>query len=239
MLDVGPQTGPFSEVTWLRLGSASIIVALLALVIGCGVEGENGASTKNDHVEEARQRSRPAADVPGSQSPRRSKSPSTLGADPRPDPRRENVDQSIPGMNAATAVAIIQKPGLECWQPVDKSVLYACSSEEQSGLRYEAEIAGTSVGQVSGVKVWVYRQGAKDFDVASWPFLGLLSTQLRYRQSDAGRAYEFVHRNLSSKKATSAIGAARWTIKASHDTKVLTVTCALQAEADSQSHGQA
>ena len=66
-------------------------------------------------------------------------------------------------------------------------------------------------------------QGSGDFELASQPFLGLLSTQLQYRGSDEDRAYEFVNRNLNSESASTTIGAARWTITPSDDSKTLAI----------------
>jgi hypothetical protein len=126
-------------------------------------------------------------------------------------------------MNADAVLTTFQKPGLECWQPVDKGVLYACSSEENKNLLYEAEITGRSIEQVSGVEARVFRQGTEDFELASQPFLGLLATQLEYRGANREKAYEFINDNLSSRRATTTIGAAKWTKTTSDDAKVLTV----------------
>lgn len=127
-------------------------------------------------------------------------------------------------MNADAVLTTFQKPGLECWQPVDRGVLYACSSEEDLALLYEAEVTGRSIEQVSGVEARVFREGTEDFELASRPFLGHLATQLEYLGANRKKAYEFVNHNLSTGKATTTIGAAKWTITTSKDSKVLTLT---------------
>ena len=92
----------------------------------------------------------------------------------------------IPGMNADAVLATFLKPGLECWKPIRRDVLYSCSGEENPNLTllYEGEITGRTTDQVSGVDVRVFRRGAEDFEQASQPFLGMIATQLKYRGAD-------------------------------------------------------
>jgi hypothetical protein len=134
--------------------------------------------------------------------------------------------QSIPGMNADAVLTTLLKPGLECWQPSDKDVLYLCSSEENENLTllYEGEVAGRATGQVSSVEVTVSRRGAEGFEQHSQPFLSFLATQLKYRGVNEHQAYEFVNRNPSGGKATTTIGEATWIMSSSDDSKVLTIT---------------
>ena len=127
-------------------------------------------------------------------------------------------------MNAETALTTLQLPGLECWQPVDRAVLYACSGDENPDLLYEARIMGSDADEVSGVEARVFRQGTGNFELASQPFFGLLSAQLRYRGANSSKAFGFVSRNLNSRKAVTTIGAARWTITTSGNSKELTLT---------------
>ena len=112
-------------------------------------------------------------------------------------------------MNAETALTNLQLPGLECWQPVDRAVLYACSGDENPDLLYEARIMASDADEVSGVEARVFRQSTENFELASQPFFGLLSAQLRYRGANSSKAFGFVSRNLNSRKAVTAIGAAR------------------------------
>jgi hypothetical protein len=106
------------------------------------------------------------------------------------------------------------------------SVLYGCSSEENQNLAllYEGTIAGRSAHQASGVEARVFRQDAKDFELASQPFLALLTAQLKYRGANKDQAYEFVSHNPSGGKATTTIGEATWIMSSSDDSKVLTIT---------------
>jgi hypothetical protein len=124
-------------------------------------------------------------------------------------------------MDAETTVMVLQKPGLECWQAVEDRVLYACSGDEADDMLYEATIKGSSIENVSGVEVRVSWRGSGDFEVASQPFLGFLSTQLKYHGSNERRAFEFVNRNLSSERASATIGTAEWTMTTSDDSKML------------------
>jgi hypothetical protein len=56
-------------------------------------------------------------------------------------------------MNADAVAAIFLKPGLECFDPVDRDVLYACSSEDNHdmSLLYDGKITGSDVDLVSTV----------------------------------------------------------------------------------------
>jgi len=131
-------------------------------------------------------------------------------------------------MNADAVAALFLRPGLECLEPVDGDVLYACTSEENPNLTllYEGEVEGRAADRVSGVEARVHRRGGADFGVASQPFFGLLATHLEYSGADRERAYGFVNRNLNSEEAATVIGAAEWTMSNSHDRKVLTVVAA-------------
>jgi hypothetical protein len=124
-------------------------------------------------------------------------------------------------MDAEATLVTLQKPGLECWHAVEERVLYACSGEEDENMLYEATITGNSMDSVSGVEVRLSWRGSGDFEVASQPFLGFLSTQLKFHGSDERRAYDFVNRNLTSERASATIGAAKWTIETSDDSKTL------------------
>lgn len=128
-------------------------------------------------------------------------------------------------MDADAVAAIFPKPGPECFEPVDRDVLYACSSEDNHDLPllYGGKITGRGIDLASTVETRVAREGSGDFSLASQPFLGLLSTQLEYRGANKKTAYEFVSRNLDSTKANTTIGAAEWTITSFHDCKILTV----------------
>jgi hypothetical protein len=128
-------------------------------------------------------------------------------------------------MNADAVVAIFLKPRLECWEPVDRDVLYACRREENHDLplSFEGKITGRGIDLVSTVEARVAREGSGNFRLASQPFFGLLSTQLEYRGADKKRAYGFVTSNLNSPRANTTIGAAKWTLTTSHGRKILTV----------------
>jgi hypothetical protein len=133
-------------------------------------------------------------------------------------------------MDADAVAAIFLKPGLECFEPVDRDVLYACSSEDNHDLPllYGGKITGRGIDLLSTVEARVAREGSGDFGLVSQPFLGLHSTQLEYRRANKKTAYEFVSGNLDSTKANitkanTTIGAAEWTITSFHDRKILTV----------------
>jgi hypothetical protein len=194
------------------IGATLLSVVLLAL--GCGADNGSGTSTRDDQAKgtktsKAEQASRKASSA--------KKYPQQTG----PETSRE--PQSIPGMNADAVLTTVLKPGLECWQPIDRGVLYACSSEEDEKLLYEAKVTGHSIDQVSGVEARVFDQGSGDLELASQPFLGLLATQLEYRGANRKRAYEFVNHNPSGGKATATIGAAKWTLMTSDKSRGLTV----------------
>jgi hypothetical protein len=131
-------------------------------------------------------------------------------------------------MNLDAAATTLMKPGLECLEPVDRGILYSCSSEENPNLTllYEGEIKGSAADRVSGIEARVYRRGSANFGVASQPFLGLLATHLKYSGANREKAFGFVNRSLNSKKAAITIGAARWTMTSSRDRKALTVVAA-------------
>jgi hypothetical protein len=198
---------PSSRATVLPVGlrgklGVALFLSVVFLAVGCGAG--------SGKTEQASREAGSAGETPPVSTP-------------IPTPKGHEL-QSIPGMNADAALTTLQRPGLECWEPSDRGMLYACSSEEDLPLLYEGEIMGRAINQVSGVEARVFRRSSKDFDMASQPFLGLLATQLEYRGADSKRAYEFVNHNLSSRRATTTIGAARWTITTSDDSKVLAVT---------------
>ena len=192
----------FCRVVKHALGLA-VMLGLVLLVIGCGGDDQNGMPTRADHSRKVQRSGPETAARPASNPPGR----------------------GIPGMNADAVASIFLKPGLECWEPVERSVLYACSGEgiHDLPLLYEGKITGRGIDLVSTVEARVYRRGSKDFGLSSQPFLGLLSTQLEYRGADKERAYEFVNRNLNNTRANTTIGAAEWTITTSHDRKILLV----------------
>lgn len=198
------------------LGVALFSVVLLA--VGCGASNGSGTSTSDDRAGETKTSKK--TEQASRKNPQRT-GPGTTPLSTSNPTRHE--PQSIPGMNADAVLTTLQKPGLECWQPVDRGVLYACSSEEDLALLYEAKITGHTTDRVSGVEARVFREGTEDFDLASQPFLGLLATQLEYRGANSKRAYKFINQNLSAGNATVTIGAAKWTITTSDDSKVLTV----------------
>ncbi len=189
-----------------------VMLGLVLLVTGCDGEDQNGTPTRTDHSTEAGVRPEGQRSATRGQ-PNEGSRPPSRGS------------QSIPGMNADAVAAIFLKPGLECWEPVERGVLYACSGEENHDLPllYEGKITGRGIDLVSTVEARIYRSGSKDFGLSSQPFFGLLSTQLEYRGADKERAYEFVNRNLNSTRANTTIGAAEWTITTSHDRKILLV----------------
>lgn len=170
----------------------------LLLVLGCG---ENATPTTAERPEGQATRGQPD--------------------EVSPEPGR--APRSIPGMDADAVAAVFLKPGLECYEPVDRNVLYACSSEEDDlPLLYRGRITGGD-DLVSTVKARVLRKGPTDFGLASRPYFGLISTQLEYRGANKKRAYRFVSRNLDTTKANATIGAAEWTMTASRNRKTLVV----------------
>jgi hypothetical protein len=200
-------------VTRWPLGLAVILgVALMA--VGCGANSDSGTSA-TDHSSRG---TTTHAQMQGYHEP-------TAPSDSKKTPKNEET-QSITGMNADAVMTTFLKPGLECRQQVGNGVLYTCSSEENHDLSllYEGEITGRSIDQVSGVEARVVRQGTENFELASPPFLAFIATQLEYRGADKKRAYEFVNRSLSSGRATTTIGTARWTIETSSDSRVLNVS---------------
>lgn len=217
---LGASLAHFRGTTRRALGLA-VIAGLALLVVGCGGTGENGTPTKRDRSKEAGIRSEgqgPATRGQPEEGPRQAGS--RRASDPSgPGP------QGIPGMDADAVAAIFLKPGLECYEPVDRDVLYACSSEEDDrSLEYEGRITGRGDDLVSTVEARVLREeGSGDFGLASQPYFGLLSTQLEYRGSNKKRAYEFVSQNLDSTKANTTIGTAQWTMTTSRDRKTLVV----------------
>jgi hypothetical protein len=220
-----------------QLCGLAVMICIVLFVFGCGSNNEKGAASKADRFEKARDQDesqrlttslRPQVNQPSRESESTGRNPhknrSQTASRPTSNPLSREP-HSIPGMNADSVAAILLKPGLECWQPVDKDVLYACSNEENHDLPllFEGEITGRGIDQVSGVKIRVSNQGSENFKLASQPFLGLLSTQLEYRGANKEKAYEFVNRNLNRGKATETIGEAQWTITSSRDHKMLTV----------------
>jgi len=191
------------------------LFGVMLWAVGC--DASNGSGTSTDDAQ-ARETKTSKAE----QASREASSAKKYAQQTGPETNR--VLQIIPGMNADAVLTTVLKPGLECWEPVDRGVLYVCSSEEDENLLYEAKIAGRSTDQVSGVEASVIRQSTEDFELASQPFLGHLATQLEYRGANRKQAYEFINRSLSSGKATATIGAAKWTITTSDDSKMLTLT---------------
>jgi hypothetical protein len=191
-----------------RMRALSVVLfSAVLFTVGCGTNGGNAISVSDDQPGETKASPQRQGSVAG-QKPKRSK------------------PLSIPGMNADAVLITFLKPGLECWQPITRGVLYRCSGEENPHLTllYEGEITGRTNDKVSGVNVRVFRRDAQDFEQASQPFLGMIATQLKYRGADKAQAYEFVNQNLSSDKATITIGEATWTMTNSDDSKALTIT---------------
>jgi hypothetical protein len=213
----------------------AVVLGLVLLVIGCEGTDENGTPTNADRSNEAKVRSEGQQAATRGQPNERSgqagsadrnsqgEGPETA-ARPASDASGRGR-QTIPGMSADAVAAVFLKPGLECWEPVDRDVLYACSSEGNHDLplSFGGKIRGREIDLVSTVEARVAREGSGDFGLASQPFFGLLSTQLQYRGANKERAYEFVTRNLNSPRASTTIGAAEWTITTSHDRSILTV----------------
>jgi len=198
----------------------AVVLALTLLAMGCGANGGSGASASSDPPEE-----NPYEAGLVEKDSRRTGQPNAARTAPSP-PGRE--PRTILGMNAGAVATTFMKPGLECFQPVDRSVLYACTSEENPNLTllYEGEVEGRAADRVSGVEARVHRRGGADFGVASQPFFGLLATHLEYSGADSERAYGFVNRNLNSEDAATVIGAAEWIMASSRNRKVLTVVAA-------------
>ena len=128
-------------------------------------------------------------------------------------------------MNSDAVLITFLKPGLECWPPSDRDILYLCSSEENQNLAllYEGKITGLATDQVSGIKARVFRQGNVDFEQHSQHFLSFLATQVKYRGANKTQAYEFVNDNLSSDNTTITIGEATWTMASSDSFIELTI----------------
>jgi hypothetical protein len=217
-----------------------VLFSMVLVAIGCGANGGTAISKSEDQPGETKTDLRSHGPAAGQKpkteqgsgkasiakkNPQRTGPQTTALSTPNLAPKRLEP-QSIPGMNADAVLITFLKPGLECWQPLERGVLYNCSSEENQKLTllYEGKITGRTTDQVSGVEARVFRRGTEDFEQASQPFLGLLATQLKYRGANKEQAYEFVNHNLSSVKATTTIGGAKWTIIASDDSKQLTIT---------------
>jgi len=132
----GTSPALFRRVTKQALGLA-LMLGLVLLVIGCG---ERGMPTKAD---------RSSSHQSG---PADRKVEPTSAARPASDPPGRGP-QTIPGMNADAVAAIFLKPGLECFEPVDRDVLYACSSEDNHDLPllYDGKITGSDTDLVSTV----------------------------------------------------------------------------------------
>jgi hypothetical protein len=217
-----------------------VLVSVVLFAVGCGANSGSAISTSDDQPDETKtdpqrqgltagqkpnteQASRKASI--GKKNPQRTGSHTTVPSTPNQTPKRHEP-QSIPGMNADAVLITFLKPGLECWQPIDRNVLYFCSSEENHNLTllYEGKITGRATDQVSCVEARVFRRGTEDFERASQPFLGMIATQLKYRGANKNQAYAFVNHNLSSGKATTTIGEATWTMTSSDESKELTIT---------------
>ena len=211
-------------------------IAVLFLTVGCGSSDEGKPSTGDDQAkataactqgqrsaisQKSKTEIASTGDCVARNRPQSSKPATVAQSTSKPE---GSAPKSIPGINAEATLTILQKPGLECWQPADREVLYDCSGDENPDLLYEARIRGISADEVSGVEARVLWQGNGHFEQASRPFFGLLSAQLGYRGADSTEAFEFVNRNLSSKMATTTIGAARWTMTTTDDSKELTLT---------------
>ena len=198
----------------------AVVLALTLLAMGCGANGGSGASASSDPPEES-----PYEAGLVEKDSRRTGQPNAARTAPSP-PGRE--PRAIPGMNADDVGGLFLRPGLECLEPVEGGVLYACTSEENPNmtLLYEGEVEGRGADRVSGVEARVHRRGGTNFGVAAQPFFGLLATHLEYSGADKERAYGFVNRNLNSEDAATVIGAAEWTMASSRNRKVLTVVAA-------------
>jgi hypothetical protein len=241
-----PTEGRFSALSlarhlsprWTRrlLGLVGTLSVMLLLTVGCGASGESRPLTGGDQSKETEAcpvDQRPAAsqkskteqsstkDCVAQNRPQGSEPATRVRSTPNP---QGAGPKSILGVNAEATLSILQKPGLECWQPADREVLYSCSGDENPDLLYEARIRGSSADEVSGIEARVVWRGTGHFEQASRPFFGLLSAQLHYRGSNSTRAFEFVNRNVSSRMATTTIGAAKWTMTTSDDSKELTLT---------------
>lgn len=216
------------------LGLLGTLGVVLFLMVGCETSGERkpsagidrstetGACPKDQRAaasESSGTEAAPTGDCFARNQPQGSE-PATL-ARSTPNSRGPRP-KAIPGMDAEAALTILQKPGLECWQPADKEVLYACDGHESPDLLYEASIKGFRADEVSGIEARVFWRGTGHFEQASRPFFGLLGAQLHYRGASGPRAFEFVNHNLRS-GATTTIGAAKWTMTTSDDSKQLTV----------------
>lgn len=217
-----------------------VLVSVVLCAVGCGANSGSTISKRDDQAQETKtdpqRQGLAAGQKPNTEqasgkariakkNPQRTGSHTTVPSAPNQTPKTHEL-QSVPGMNADAMLITLLKPGLECWQPINRSVLYRCSGEENQNLTllYEGKITGRTADQVSGVEVRVFRRGTEDFEQASQPFLGMIATQLKYRGSDKNQAYEFVNHNLSSGKATTTIGEATWTMTSSEDYKELTIT---------------
>ena len=203
----------FRRVAKQTLGLA-VVLGLVLLVIGCEGTDEHGTPTNADRskgagVRSEVQRAATRGQPNESSRPAGSADRNSQGKGPeaaaRLDPNAPGRGpQTIPGMNADAVAAIFLKPGLECWEPVDRDVLYVCSSEGNHDLplSFGGKITGHGIDLVSTVEARVAREGFGAFRLASQPFFGLLSTQLEYRGADKKRAYEFVTSNLNTREPT-------------------------------------
>jgi len=221
---------------WMRrlFGLVGILSVMLSLTVGCGASGEIRPPT-GGHAKETEACAldqRPAASQ-NSKTERPSTTDCVAQKSPQGDEtatrarsttnRHGTGPKSILGVNAGDALSTLQKPGLECWQPAGRDVLYACSGDENPDLLYEAKIRGSSADEVSGIDARLIRQDTGQFEQASRTFFGLLSAQLHYRGADRTRAFEFVNRNLTRRMATTTIGEAEWTMTTSDGFKEVTL----------------
>jgi hypothetical protein len=197
-----------------------VLFGVVLFAVGCGANSGSAGPTSADKPEGL-------GTGPQRHGPTAGQKPNT-----QHDSRQADTAQSlqgtgshIPSMNANAVLTTLLKPGLECWQPITRGVLYRCSGEENPDLTllYEGEITGRTNDKVNGVDVRVFRRDTEDFEQDAQPFLGMIATQLKYRGADKNEAYKFVNQNLSSDKATTTIGEARWTMTSSDSFKELTV----------------
>lgn len=201
----------------------AVALGVAILAVGCGEAGRGEASPPGDQPKDGETFSE------GRRGDVAKKDAEGTGSETTSNAQAEKQDpRSVPGMNADAVAVILMKPDLECMQPVAPGLLYSCSGEDDphADPTYEGRVTGYGRDRVSGVEARICGRDDADFQVVSRAFLGLIVTQLRYwgyEDTDRERVYRFVNHNLSSKQASTSVGAAEWTIRTSEDCRVLTV----------------